>query len=645
MKLLLVKSELLATPYDNKKSEIKKYMDNLDFKPSQSKEINFLKRVALLLLNEEEIGSITIDFKDNHLEYKNNLENLVAAKIMKKEEVLIKVLSQEEEFIKKYQAKESHIQSIDRNTGFINWEEKNQITKDDWNNLDFLKERIELSSFEDVYQELLQKKNKIYLSNEFIDTFIRENNQEIKDYYFSKLNGEELKYSTIIKAMENYENGLFSAFLCQAMTEENQKDKELTNIIKSELITEDNIKKIFNRDNIKNLQMYIPPKFRSHEHIVESIVNNLNATGWGTQRLNLDEAIKIIGKKYLTDKKDFIFFISSISDTVMKTNDSTDKVLKEVIELFDLKNDSDKRLFDYLCDHSADSNEYRLAGGIIRKIVHHNKNQLTDKEKVNLYSRGIIDLEKDEVLSLLKDESDLAMLLKSHTRKTHEVIQEKIKKTTDLEELIQEKENIVRFLKISFPDDWLKTKNIPEKWKENDEFIIATYGSKNYKDLPLAKRKELEENQENIINLVKLRNENFKIIRNNNKYDPVILKQFAYDNPTDFKEMLGDIPKKKWYNFNFSLKLLEYHPASLEYIPAALFDNKQFTLNIFEKYEKNGAYKMKDLLSKIPEELKSFLQDNNITSNYVEMLNKHFLKDSLEVNLTEKNFKVKKVKI
>lgn len=645
MKLFLVKSELLTTPYDNKKSEIKKYTDNLDFKPSLSKETNFLKRVALLLLNEEEIGPITIDFKDNQIEYKNNIENLVAAKIMKKEEILIKVLSHEEEFIKKYQAKESNIESIDRNIGFINWEEKNQITKDDWNNIDFLKERIELSSFEDVYQELLKKKNKIYLSNEFIDMFVRENSQEIKDYYFSKLTSEELKYSTIIKAMENYEKGLFLGYLCQAMTEENKKDKELINIIKTEIINEENIKEIFHRENINKLINYIPAKLRSHEHIISCITTNINSSSWSINRISLDDAFKIIGKKYFTNKENFILFINRIQDTPMRTNDATDKLLNEVIKSFDLSDKNDKYLFDSLCDCAKDINEYKLANAIVKKIVENNKEKLTEKEKINLYSRGIISLEYKEVLEMIKDENDLEFLLKNNTRYNKDIIQEKIKETPNLEEFITKKENIINFLKISFYGHWLKNKKIPQSWKEDNDLLIHTYGSTNYNDLPLAKRKELEESKEDIKLLIKLNHNNFNYIRNEMKYESEILKQFAYDDPTNFKEILKEIPSKKWYNFNYALKLLDYHPASLEYIPSVLFDNKQFTLSIFEKYETNNAYNIKELLSKIPEELKSFLQDNNITSDYVNLLNKHFLKDSLEINLTEKNQKVKKLKI
>lgn len=645
MKLLIVNPEILTTPYDNKKTEIKKYMENLDFVATKSKDTNFLKRVALLLLNDEELSAVTIDYKNSSIEYINNLEYLITAKIQKKEEILIKVLSNEEEFIKVYNAKESDLKVVDNNVGFINWEEKNNITKQDWNNIDFLKERISLSSFEDVYQELIKKKNKIYLNKEFIDEIVRNNNQEAQDYYFSKLSGEELKYSTVIKSLEEYESGFFSAFLCQAMEEENLKDKELINIIKNELINEDNIDKIFNKDNIYKLQQYIPAKFRSHEHIVSSILENLSASGFSIKRLNLDEAFKIVGKKYLSDKNNFMLFVTSIPDSSMRTNDVTDKMLKEITQEFNLNEEKDKRIFDFLCNQDNSKNEYRLLGSIIKMIINKNQELLSEKEKINLFSKGLLNLEVKEIVPLINEEESFEQLLKNRNQKTNEVIKEKLKEIKNIETFIQKRSNIISFLRISYSSDWLKHKTVPQSWKENDDIIIETYGSSNYKDLPLNKRKELEESKDNVLRLIGLNSENYKLIRSEHKYDTNILKQFAYDNASEFEEMLNEIPKKKWFNFNFALKMIDYHPQSLYHIPEALFDNKQFTLSIFNKYENNNGYSIKDLLSEIPEELKSFLQDNNITKDYENILTKHFLKDSLEINFKEKNQQTKKLKI
>lgn len=558
MKLLLVNPENLLTPYDNKKTEIKKYMEALDFNATKSKETNLLKRVALLLLNEEDINTISVDYKNSTLEYKANLEYLIASKIQKKESILVKVLSNEQEFIKDYKAQESSIQSVDNNVGFINWEEKNSITKEDWNNIEFLKERIALSSFEDVLNELFKKKNKVYLSQEFIEVLVRNNNQEVQDYYFSKLDLEELKNINIIKALENYEDGFFSAFLCKAIEEENKKDKELTNIIKSELITEENIEQIFNKENIKNLQQYISPKFRNHEHIIKCILENLNSNSYSTKKLDLDESFKIIGKKYLYDKKNFMLFVGAIPDTSMRTNDSTDKLLREITDTFDLNNEGDKRIFDYLCSRDNAQNEYRLLGTIIKMIVNKNQETLNEKEKLDLFAKGFLNIEPNEVIGLINEEESFEKLLINRNRKTQEVIKEKIKDIKSIEVFLQKKSNIIAFLKISYSPDWLKNKAVPQIWKDNDEIIIETYGRNNYKDLPLSKRKELEENKENVIKLINLNSENYKLIRSEHKYDLNILKSFAYEDSSLFTEMLEEIPKKKWFNFNFALKMLDY---------------------------------------------------------------------------------------
>ena len=63
------------------------------------------------------------------------------------------------------------------------------------------------------------------------------------------------------------------------------------------------------------------------------------------------------------------------------------------------------------------------------------------------------------------------------------------------------------------------------------------------------------------------------------------------------------------------------------------------------KEKKKFLLHNKNLIEKLPEEFKSFLQDNQINSNYSEMLKKHFRKDFLEITLSPKNTTNKKHKI
>lgn len=653
MKIVLVKPEKLVTNLDNKKTEIKRYMESLDFEQTENKDTNLLKRVALLLLNEEEIGTITVDYQDSKLEYKSNLEYLLAAKILKSDNVVVKVMNNEEEFMTTYNATESNIHSIDRNIGFINWEEKNKVTVNNWSDIGFLEERINLSSFETVLDELIEKKNNFYVSKDFLD-FIKEKYQHVPDqytYYFSKLNNEQLKSPILIESLKEHisstdatEAYFFNTYFTRVTKkEESAKDKDLVNIIKTELIIEGNIKEVFKQENISQLKQYIPSKLRSHEYIVECVVGSLKSNS--RYKLLLDEGIKLVGRKYLEDKKNFVFFVESIGIVAMRTNDFTDKIIKDITESFDFNNEQDKRYFNYLLDVADISLGYDVLSGVLNKIIMHNKDKLETKEKIKLFAKEFIELEESEILELTKNEDDIEILLNNHNRITNKIIHAKLKKMNDIEDFLQKKENIIKFLKISFDKNWLASKLVPQSWKDNNELIIETYGAKNYNDIPLSKKKEIEVSKENIMKLLEQNKDNFKYIRSEIKYDTSVLKYLAYDNPQNFEKTLPEIPVKKWFNFNFTLKMLEFNPKSLDFIPKTLFDNKQFTLNVFDKYENNNGYNMQKLLEKIPEQLKSFLQENNIRNNYVKALTNHFLKDSLEVTLVEKNIKEKKLKI
>lgn len=649
MKIVLVKPEKLLTNFDNKKTEIKKYMESLDFEQTNNKDTNLLKRVALLLLNEEEIGQITVDYKNNLIEYKSNIEYLLAAKILKQDSIVVKVMSNEEEFINKYSAIPSNIQSIDRNVGFINWEEKNKVTVNDWNDIDFLKERINLTSFETVLEELIAKKSDFHLSKEFLEFIQDEYSSDYFYEYFSRLNNEELKSSVLIEVLKQPitspdKEHFFNSYFTRATgKEDNRKDKDLTSLIKDQLINEHNLKTIFKKENIAELKQYLPAKFRSHEHIVECVVQSMRATG--RYGLSLDEGIKLVGRKYLENKKNFVFFIEAIGDLPMRTNDFTDKIIKDVTESFDMNDEQDKRYVNYLMNQAKFSIRNEVLTSILSKITMHNLDKLDNKEKLNLFAKEFIVLEEHEVLAMTKNEDDFEVLLNNRNRITQKVIQTKIKEIDNVENFFTKKENIVKFLRLSFDNHWLKSKIVPQSWKNNDELLIETYGTKNYCDLPLAKRKEIEDSKDNILKLIQKNQENFSYIRSEEKYDTSILKYMAYDDAQNFEEILKEIPSKKWFNFNFTLSMLEYNPQALEYIPKALFDNKQFTLSVFDMYENHNSYNMAKLLDKIPSELKSFLQENNIRSNYVKNLTNHFLKDSLEVTLVEKNSKEKKMKI
>ena len=160
MKLVLLDAKKIETNLDIKIKEIKKYANNLDFIQESNEEKNLLKRIALLILNEDTDQYVTIRY-GKELSILENIELLMAQKI-KNQEVLIKVLGDKESFIEKYKAITTEIESETLNQGFINWDKKTQVNSTDWDDLNFLEERIKLTSFNDVINELIKKNNKIY---------------------------------------------------------------------------------------------------------------------------------------------------------------------------------------------------------------------------------------------------------------------------------------------------------------------------------------------------------------------------------------------------------------------------------------------------------------------------------------------------
>lgn len=646
MKIFKINPQTINTPFDNKKREIKKYIEKLDFSQTDTKEKNLLKRVALLLINENESSIVTIDYKNNDIEFKSNEEFLIAAKLLGKDEIFIKVLSNEEQFMVKYQCEEIEINTSASSTGFINWQEKNKISKEDWSNVDFLEEIMELSSFENLMDKLIKTKNDIYLTSDFILRLVKDKDEDIINYYFSILSDEELKSPYLMKVLKDDNEKLLLTYLHKVIEKKLNADKELTQTIKKELINENNIENIIDSKNISKLYQFVGTKLRNNEYFMNCLIENMKGTNYSNDKLNIDQVIKIIGKKYLMDKKNFIFFTNSISYTVCRTNEITDILLNEITAQFDLNNEQDKKYFDFLCERKFHGYEYTFNTTIVKMILKNNKEKLTDKEKLKYYAKGILHLEKESILKITKTEEDIEYLLNNENNsKYNNIVIEKIKTSEDIKKFITKKKNIIAFIRIAMNDNWLKNKLVPEEWKIDNEILIETYGRTNYNTLPLEKRKEIEESKENIKKIINISNDNFNIIRNHNKYDLMILKELAIDNPNNFIEIMESIPLAKWYNFDFALNLIEYHPKSLKHIPEILFDNKQFTLSVFKKYETHASYHISELLSKVPEGLKSFIKENQISNNYIESLDRHFMKENLEINLIIKNDNTKKVKI
>ena len=129
MKLVLLDAKKIETNLDIKIKEIKKYADNLDFNQDSNEEKNVLKRIALLILNEDSEQYVTVRY-GKELSILENIELLIAQKI-KNQEVLIKVLGDKESFIEEYKAITTEIESETLNQGFINWDKKTQVNTTD----------------------------------------------------------------------------------------------------------------------------------------------------------------------------------------------------------------------------------------------------------------------------------------------------------------------------------------------------------------------------------------------------------------------------------------------------------------------------------------------------------------------------------
>ena len=75
MKLVLLDAKKIETNLDIKIKEIKKYADNLDFIQESNEEKNLLKRIALLILNEDTDQYVTIRY-GKELSILENIESM-----------------------------------------------------------------------------------------------------------------------------------------------------------------------------------------------------------------------------------------------------------------------------------------------------------------------------------------------------------------------------------------------------------------------------------------------------------------------------------------------------------------------------------------------------------------------------------------
>jgi len=626
MKLILLNSNKIKTDLDAKLKDIKKYADNLDFNQDDNESKNLLKRIALLTLNEDTEQYVTIRY-GKEVSILENIEILLAQKI-KNKEVLIKVLGDRDKFINEYSATETEIESDKLNQGFINWDKKTNTDNTDWTDLNFLEERIRLTSLNDVLNELIKKNNKIYLSNHFFEEFIQSTSENNIEYYFSKLSEEDILSSDNKKnLLKLNDNKWCMEQFFKVVLKNHKENKEIKNFIKNDLINEDNLKYFVTEKNINTTIYYVPNNLK---HNVLSIISrNLNGFDY---KIDMKDVLKFLGKSFLQNKENLDILCFHLDNKNFSLWGQANELIVNLANNYDLNNDDDKKFFYNLINYNN-----TISRVLSDKIIEINKEKLNKNDILNLYLKDKLQYNENDILKLIEKEEDLETVLSYKGVRVTKVLNA----LNNPIDLLSKKSNIISFLKIS-SNNWLKDKKIPENWKEDNDLLMQTYGKSYYNDLPLSKRKEIEENKDNIKTLLHLNSSNFNVIRSKEKYDIDVLRVIAYENASEFRSIMDDIPKANWYNFNYVLNMLDLHPKSIYFIPEILFTNKTFTLSFFEKLEEKNK---RSYVNDLPEKVKSFLQENNITDNYTEKLTRHFNQDYFEKTIEEKQITTKKNKI
>lgn len=405
------------------------------------------------------------------------------------------------------------------------------------------------------------------------------------------------------------------------------ENKEIKNFIKNELINEDNLKYFITEKNISKTINYVSNKLK--ESILPIVSRNLNGFDY---KIDIKDVIKFLGKSFLQNKENLDILCFHLDNKNFSLWGQANELIVNLGNNYDLNNDEDKKFFYNLLNYNN-----TISRVLSDKIIEINKEKLNKNDILSLYLRDKLQYNENDILKLIEKEEDLETVLNYKGVRVTKVLNA----LNNPIDLLSKKSNIISFLKIS-SNNWLKDKKIPENWKEDNDLLIQTYGKSYYNDLPLSKRKEIEENKDNIKTLLHLNSSNFNVIRSKEKYDIEVLRVIAYENASEFRSIMDDIPKQNWYNFNYVLKMLDLHPKSIHFIPEILFNNKTFTLNFFEKLEEKNK---KSYINDLPEKVKSFLQENNIKDNYVENLSRHFNQDYFEKTIEEKNKNIKKNKI
>lgn len=564
---------------------------------------------------------------------------------------------------KKYKVKAEIYKGVNYvGEGKINWEKITEDIKNNWNNSFFFLEKMNNDNFVKNNKELILDKVKndnkllreaIMKSSEFFNYALKEiepekllevarDNENYLEMVWNKrvkkimLNSDEKillkkEQDLINKELKIYLNMLENGFLKYAETDNELKEyKKLEKRLLDSIIPkEEEIKKEVkeNKKTIKEvMEILNDKKIKTNliKGLLKGEINKEDFKLFENDIIQNPELKEIIIKNGLKDplllSKEFIKSLSS----------------KELLQLLKVFSKTEDLYYTILSSHKEHINKI-VGEEQLLKMFHIEK---VEEERLYIlegYKTENKELKKhifrtnpkEYFVNLKKEEikyEDIELFIKEGGYITQ------LKSKINIYEI--KNINTIKILCGNYKEV-LNNRKTPEEWKVNPKIIYAVIESnKSLSNTGLTKENilKLSEDIDFVKKIVSLDKSNifYKNLpeRLKNKKE---IAECLLNTDGNIEEIIEVLPSFMLADKKFNIEIIKNNPAAIKYLNKNIWEDKEFTLTLFNEFEKTN--KEKELGKNLPDKIKLFLDTFNIENKYYTFFNNYYLRKKLEEDL------------
>lgn len=181
------------------------------------------------------------------------------------------------------------------------------------------------------------------------------------------------------------------------------------------------------------------------------------------------------------------------------------------------------------------------------------------------------------------------------------------------------------------------SEEFPIEWLNHTDNLEAAAARLLWKKLPKNTQSLILDNRALLKKLVANNPNFYSDLPLTYKIDVEIAKEYVFgflrNSAVDKDKCMREVPKGVWLNKQFSLEVVTHTLKYAKNIPKEYLNDKDFILQLFKKVSK---FRTNELILKLPKEIANFFNDNAITQNHTEFLEKVFFHHDLDNTISEK---------